>query len=117
MDDEILRTRLRERIAATGVTARKLSLAAGSPDIVRTILSGRSKSPRSQTLQALARELGCDVRYLMGEIDDPGPAQATPEGAALIMHQMPNGKVRLQINKVVDMAKALRILAELEGGE
>lgn len=45
------------------------------------------------------------------------PKAPRPEGAALIMHQMPNGKVRLQINKVVDMAKALRILAELEGGE
>lgn len=48
---------------------------------------------------------------------DPPKEHPRPEGAALIMHQMPNGKVRLQINKVVDMAKALRILAELEGGE
>jgi SOS-response transcriptional repressor LexA len=68
----VLQERIRERLAATGQKARGASLAAGlGPDAIRTILDGRSLSPRAERLQAIAAALQCDVRYLLGVIDMP----------------------------------------------
>lgn len=63
----LLPDRIKERLAATGKTARGASLEAGlSPEAVRTMLDGRSKSPRAENLAALAEVLDCDLAYLAG---------------------------------------------------
>lgn len=63
-----LAERIRERLEATGKTARGASLEAGlGPDAIRIILDGRSVSPRMATIAALAPVLECDVAYLMGD--------------------------------------------------
>ena len=70
----ILQQRIRERLDLLRRNPREASLAAGlGPDAIRTILSGRSKSPRGDTLAALARELQCDVNYLLGATDRVWP--------------------------------------------
>lgn len=68
----ILQERIQARLDATRRSPRDVSLKAGlGADAIRTILNGRSKSPRGDTLKALADELQCDVGYLLGEIDKP----------------------------------------------
>lgn len=68
----VLQARIRARLDELRVTPRKVSLAAGlGPDAIRTILSGRSRSPRAENLQALALALHCDVGYLLGTQDEP----------------------------------------------
>lgn len=75
MTETILQTRIRERLDELGITPRAASLRAGlGPDAIRTILDGRSKSPRGERLQALARALECDIRYLLGATKSPGKA-------------------------------------------
>lgn len=67
-----LPTRIQERLKATGQTARGASLKAGlGPDAIRTILAGRSKSPRAENLAALARALDCDLSFLLGVSSEP----------------------------------------------
>ena len=73
----ILQLRLASRLKATGLSARAASLKAGlGPDAIRTVLKDRSRSPRGERLQALARALSCDVRYLLGETDELGEPQS-----------------------------------------
>lgn len=68
----VLAQRVAQRVAELRLTARQASLNAGlGPDAVRTILTGRSRSPRARNLAALARELQCDVGYLLGTQDEP----------------------------------------------
>lgn len=116
---ELFRQRLLERMSAVGTNPSRLSLTIGGRDTVRMILSGRSKSPRADTLEGLSRELQCDVRYLLGEIDEPGagpPVRTSHvETAEVQLTQLPNGKARLQINKVIPFALALEILTKIEG--
>lgn len=70
----VLQERIRERLDFLRRTARDVSLSAGlGAEAVRAILSGRSKSPRGDTLIALAKELSCDVSYLIGESNSPWP--------------------------------------------
>ncbi len=72
-----LQRQLRRRMAAFDppLSARALSLMAGkSEKTVTAILDGRSRNPRHDTLQALARVLGCTVDDLLigHEIDKKG---------------------------------------------
>jgi transcriptional regulator with XRE-family HTH domain len=63
--------RVEQRISALGLTARGVSLRAGlGVDAVRDLK--RTKSPGMETISALARVLDCDVRYLLGDIDEIG---------------------------------------------
>lgn len=64
--------RVQERLSTLGLSARAASLRAGlGPDAVRTILDGRSQSPRAARLHALAEALECDAAYLLGEDASP----------------------------------------------
>ena len=68
----ILQDRVAARLAELRRSPRDVSLKAGlGPDAIRTILKGRSRSPRGETLAALASELECDVAYLLGTQDTP----------------------------------------------
>lgn len=104
---ELFRTRLVERMKAVGTNPSRLSIAIGARDTVRMILSGRSKNPRSDTLEGLARELQCDVRYLLGEIDEPGdsPVAAPQEGCCSPPRPSGSGGMGRPIHAVV--AKAI----------
>lgn len=88
----VLQQRIRERLEDLRRSARDVSLSAGlGPDAVRTILSGRSKSPRAENLAALARELQCEVSYLLGETRHPSSIQTmrhTDEGQILGTHNL-----------------------------
>lgn len=71
--------RIRERLADLKLSARRASIRAGlSPDAVRTILSGASRSPKGSTLQALAVALETDVAFLLGG-DAPASVSVTKE--------------------------------------
>lgn len=71
-DTSILQDRVAARLADLRRSPRDVSLKAGlGPDAIRTILTGRSRSPRGETLAALAKELECDVAYLLGTQDTP----------------------------------------------
>jgi len=75
----IVARRVRERLTATGKTARGASLEAGlSADAIRGIMRGMSKTPRGETLQRLSRVLECSVNYLLGETDDLASVVALP---------------------------------------
>jgi transcriptional regulator with XRE-family HTH domain len=70
---DVLIDRIKERLATLEVSARSASLRAGlGPDAIRSILNGSSKSPRADTLSALAGALRCDVNYLLGNVEEPG---------------------------------------------
>lgn len=83
-----LASRIAERLAATGKTARGASLEAGlGPDAVRTILDGRSKSPRAENLGALAKVLGCDLARLI-DGDGDGDAALPPDPADALAERL-----------------------------
>jgi transcriptional regulator with XRE-family HTH domain len=68
MDFERLQAQLRERMKARGITAKRLSLAAGRGETyVRDLLQGRTHNPTIEGLQRLAEVLGCTVAELTGE--------------------------------------------------
>lgn len=64
----ITAARIQERLDTLGKTARAVSLEIGcSEDFVRSILRGKSQSPRGANLMRLARELQTTPEYLTGE--------------------------------------------------
>lgn len=68
----VLQERIAARLKELRRSPRDVSIKAGlGPDAIRTIFSGRSRSPRGETLSALADELQCDVAYLLGQQDKP----------------------------------------------
>jgi hypothetical protein len=68
----VLQVRIAERLAELRMSARQASLEAGlGADAIRLVLSGRSRSPRADTLVALSKVLQCDVGYLAGTQDTP----------------------------------------------
>lgn len=95
----VLQHRVSARLAELRLSARAASLRAGlGPDAIRIILSGRSKSPRSDTLVALAGALQCEVGYLMGTQEKPFASVefvATPEFAKGVTTLIVQGGVRL----------------------
>ncbi|MDB5433534.1 MAG: hypothetical protein JWP35_4650 [Caulobacter sp.] len=73
----LMQHRIAERLNALHRSARDVSLSAGlGPDAIRTIMNGRSRAPRSDTLMKLANELQCEVAYLIGEINQPISTEA-----------------------------------------
>lgn len=82
MNTDSIADRVELRLAALGLTARKASLLASggrNGEIVRNIRRGKSANPRGDTIDGLARALGCQVQWLLtGE----GPMAATGEAAA-----------------------------------
>lgn len=67
-----LEDRVKERLAASHLSARAASLAAtGSPDIVRYIWE-RQAMPSADKLARLAEVLGTTADYLLGKTDDSG---------------------------------------------
>ena len=70
----ILKERLRARLDQLGISARKASIDAGlSTDAIRNILDGSGKSPRYETLVAIAGVLETSVPYLVGMSDVADP--------------------------------------------
>jgi repressor LexA len=70
MHDSLLQRELRRRMEAAGYNQKSLARAAGlNQTAVRDILKGRSRHPRSDTLEALARILGCTIDQLTGRPD------------------------------------------------
>lgn len=63
---------LRDLMAVAGLNPRSLSLKAGlNPTAVRDMLEGRTRSPRYDTAEALAKALGTTATHLMkGETDE-----------------------------------------------
>lgn len=118
-----LAERIDARLRATGKTARGASLEAGlGVDAIRSILKGRSASPRYSTVSALAGVLDCDVGYLMdgtsvrsSQEDVLQPARR-PGGADGTGRHITaaNGRVTLNINATVSMGTAAKILALIE---
>lgn len=84
-----LKARISERLSATNQTARGASLKAGlGADAIRIILTGRSISPRAENLSALAGALNCDIRYLLGEVEEPGPSSEPDQAPGARLRQV-----------------------------
>lgn len=67
MQETSLQRELRRRMDGAGYNQKSLARAAGlNQTAVRDILKGRSRHPRSDTLEALARILGCTIDQLTG---------------------------------------------------
>lgn len=65
--------RIRERLAALGMSPREASLrATRSPDLVRFIFSGKQANTTHERTLSLAAVLQCSVEYLTGEGDAVG---------------------------------------------
>ena len=62
----VIRNKLRMLMQAHGLNGPRLAELAGIPlPSVKSILQGRSKSPRGDTLQALANVFNCSMSYLI----------------------------------------------------
>ena len=63
--------RIRKRIKELEISATEASLAAGlNSNAIGDILRGKTKSPRTHNLYAIASVLHCDVDYLLGKSDE-----------------------------------------------
>lgn len=70
MNYEVIKQRIRERLAQTGQTAKDVSLAIGvHEDFLSALLTNKKKSFSADLVPDLARELRCDANYLMGMSD------------------------------------------------
>lgn len=78
MAESYLQTELRRRMVEAGFNQKSLARKAGlNETAVRDILKGRSRNPRIDTLEAIARRLGCSVPQLRGTKDAPAPEAKT----------------------------------------
>lgn len=74
MTESPLQIELRRRMIKAGYNQKGLARAAGlNETAVRDILKGRSRNPRSDTLEALGRVLGCTIDALRGNVPPEGP--------------------------------------------
>lgn len=87
VESTFLQNELRRRMKDRGLSARALSLKAVRPDgspvnetAVKAILSGKSRNPRMDTVQALADVFGCKTDDLLGPRREIPTAE--PESAA-----------------------------------
>ncbi|MER9164368.1 S24 family peptidase [Mesorhizobium sp. M0715] len=71
-----LALRILRRLEATGKSMRSASLEVGSDAFIRNIMTGKSKSPRADTLEALAKALGTTSAWLLTE---QGPESVADE--------------------------------------
>lgn len=77
MPNDTLKTRIEQKLAELGLSARKASIqAGGSPDLLRPLLSGRTDSLRSTHLIAMARVLKTTPEWLLtGQHKSDTPAE------------------------------------------
>lgn len=81
---------LRNRIDAAGLSAQETSIRAGlGKTAVSEILRGKSKDPRSGTLEKIGKVLGCTVADLVGSHDDVTPATHNRQNLDNISRQPP----------------------------
>lgn len=102
---EKIRERIRDRLAATGLSANEASRRAGlGLSYVNDLLSGKSKNPVTTRLAQLATVLECDLGYLQGTQDVliagevvpfPSANAGKPEGEAMGTRGMPLYSVNL----------------------
>jgi transcriptional regulator with XRE-family HTH domain len=65
--EDTLKNRIQERLDALGYSANEAATKAGvNRTLIHSILQGRSKHPRTDTIAKLANVLGCSVSYLTG---------------------------------------------------
>lgn len=62
-----LAKRIQRRLEKLGKSMRAVSLAVGSDALIRNIMAGKSKSPRAENLEAIARELRTTTLWLLNE--------------------------------------------------
>lgn len=68
---------IEKRMKVLGLNAKSLSKKAGLNDTaIRDIVEGRSKNPRHDTVQKIARALGCTASDLLGERPALAPSRA-----------------------------------------
>ena len=104
--ESTLQRRVKERLALLKRSARDVSLSAGlSADAIRTILSGRSRSPRGESLAALARELQCEVSYLIGTSDRPWSEDSLRRDEYGVLSGI--GRLELQFNLGLDWLESV----------
>lgn len=111
MKDVSLNGWLRSRLEESGLTVAALSARSGvsKATIHRALSEGYPFTPSRSTVAKL--------EAAFGSVGD-SPAVSTPDAPPIALAQLPNGKARLQINKVVPYSLALRVLAMIEeGGE
>jgi len=78
MAESPLQKELRRRILEGGFNQKSLARQAGlNETAIRDILKGRSRSPRINTLEAIARVLDCSVPQLTGGREAPKPQAKT----------------------------------------
>lgn len=89
------RDKLRALIAAKKITPRELSRRVGdNPYLVRDILSGKSRNPRTDTIAKIAMELGVDVSEFM--VNDQGPTLKTDSPSPRIVPRLLPVRYRAQ---------------------
>ena len=77
MQNNELLERIDRRLRDKGLTDYRASmLAAGRPEIIRNIRRGRSRNPRRDTMEKLARVLDCSFEWLA---TGRGPVQSPPD--------------------------------------
>lgn len=70
-----LAQRIQKRIDVMGTSVRAISKRVGSEALVQNIIAGKSKSPRAENLESIARELNTTTRWLLtGEGDEDAGA-------------------------------------------
>jgi phage repressor protein C with HTH and peptisase S24 domain len=100
-------------LAKTGLSARALSLKVSENEtLVRQIKSGRSKTPRADTLRNLARELGVPVDALLAEGESHLPDTFHPESDVQPARDVPPRQPRR-----VASAEQVPVMGTAEGGE
>jgi phage repressor protein C with HTH and peptisase S24 domain len=80
-----LQRTVRQLMQGRGISARELSLLCGTNDsLIKSILTGKSRNPRADTLQKIAAMLGVTVAALTGEGGEAagGAGEARPAAAA-----------------------------------
>ncbi|QKC72030.1 XRE family transcriptional regulator [Mesorhizobium loti] len=82
-----LAERILRRLEATGKSMRSASLEVGSDALIRNIMTGKSKSPRAENLEGIAKALGTTAIWLLtGEgPESSGEDSRTPGFQPLII--------------------------------
>jgi phage repressor protein C with HTH and peptisase S24 domain len=81
---EILVDRIKQRLAALGLSMRDASIkATGSAETIRAIVNGKSQNPRVDTLAKIAETLQTTPEWLTGRIESPVPPQVSPAPVSL----------------------------------
>lgn len=106
-----LAQRIDQRLKDLGLTPRQASLKAGlGTDGIRNVLRGRSKSPRVETMKAIATALDCDLEWLCG-VDIP-----TAETGAMVMPADVRRETRPAM-VALPQGRDLPVLGAARGGE